>query len=90
VLNLKDLCYFFNKKLLDMENENLKNEEIKKDNKANEHADAAVKPDPETLGKTDPQEEMEGPVSSLMQKGSKVMETKEDKENASKRHNDNM
>ncbi|HVU58430.1 MAG TPA: hypothetical protein VHD83_25390 [Puia sp.] len=25
-------------------------------------------PDPETLGKTDPQEHMEGPVSSAMQK----------------------
>lgn len=28
--------------------------------------DAAVKPDPETLNTTDPQEHMEGPVSSLM------------------------
>ncbi|MCH5683561.1 hypothetical protein LWM68_04345 [Niabella sp. W65] len=43
-----------------MENENLKNEEIKKDNKANEHADAAVKPDPETLGKTDPRKKWRG------------------------------
>ena len=27
----------------------------------------ALKPDPETLHKTDPQEHMEGPVSSVMQ-----------------------
>ncbi len=73
-----------------MENKNLKEEELKKDKKTNEHADAAVKPDPETLGKTDPQEDMKGPVSSLMQKGSKVMESNESKENASKRHDDNM
>lgn len=73
-----------------MENKNLKDEKLKKDKKTDEHADAAVKPDPETLGKTDPQEDMEGPVSSLMQKGSKVMESNENKEDASKRHDDNM
>ncbi|GEM_PF-994460 len=73
-----------------MENENQKDEELKKDKKTDEHADAPVKPDPKTLGKTDPQEDMEGPVSSLMQKGSKMMESNETKENASKRHDDNM
>ena len=39
-----------------------KNKE-KEDNK-----DAAVKPDPETLHTTDPQEHMEGPISTLMHK----------------------
>lgn len=32
-----------------------------------DNKDAAVKPDPETLHTTDPQEHMEGPLSSLMQ-----------------------
>ncbi len=73
-----------------MESKNLKEEEQKKNPKKEGHEDAAVKPDPETLGKTDPQEDMEGPVSSLMQKGSKVMESNENKEDASKRHDDNM
>jgi len=73
-----------------MENEDLKNKNLDKSQGDNEHADAPVRPDPKTLGKTDPQEDMEGPVSSLMQKGSKVMESKENKENATKRHDDNM
>jgi len=30
-------------------------------------SESPLKPDPETLHKTDPQENMEGPVSSLMQ-----------------------
>jgi hypothetical protein len=33
-----------------------------------QNADAPLKPDPETLGTTDPQEHMKGPISSLMQK----------------------
>ena len=35
--------------------------------KDNDNKDAAVKPEPETLHTTDPQEHMEGPISSLMQ-----------------------
>ena len=35
--------------------------------KVEDNKDAAVKPDPETLHTTDPQEHMEGPLSSLMQ-----------------------
>jgi hypothetical protein len=38
--------------------------------------DASVKPDPETLHTTDPQNNMKGPISSLMQD---VKETAEDK-----------
>jgi hypothetical protein len=53
-----------------MENSNGKTP--KKDNK-----DAAVKPDPETLHTTDPQEHMEGPISSLVQ-GVKEEAEKED------------
>jgi hypothetical protein len=33
-----------------------------------EHEDVAMPPDPETIGKTDPQENMKGPISSLVHK----------------------
>ena len=32
-----------------------------------QHKDAAVKPEPETLHTADPQDKMEGPISSLVQ-----------------------
>jgi hypothetical protein len=53
-----------------MDNSNSKS--AKKDNK-----DAVVKPDPETLHTTDPQDHMEGPISSLVQ-GAKEGAEKED------------
>ncbi|GGH73329.1 hypothetical protein HNQ91_003630 [Filimonas zeae] len=46
--------------------------EQQKDNK-----DAAVQPDPETLHTTDPQEHMEGPVSSLVKKAAEEMDDDE-------------
>lgn len=39
--------------------------------------DAAIQPDPETLHTTDPQEEMKGPISSLVQGVKKEMEKKQ-------------
>ncbi|HMR82661.1 MAG TPA: hypothetical protein PKE30_06000 [Niabella sp.] len=66
------------------------NENVKKNQENKDHKDAPVKPDPETLGKTDPQEEMKGPVSSLMHKGGKVMEGDEDKDEATKKHDEKM
>jgi hypothetical protein len=42
--------------------DNDKNKPTKKDN-----SDAIVKPDPETLHTTDPQEHMKGPISSIVQ-----------------------
>jgi hypothetical protein len=66
------------------------NENVKKNQENKDHQDAPVKPDPETLGKTDPQEEMKGPVSSLMQKGGKVMESDEGKNEATKKHDEKM
>jgi len=52
--------------------------------------DAPLKPDPETLHTTDPQDEMEGPVSSIVQN---IKESGEDndesKESADKRKNKN-
>ncbi|MEO6000941.1 MAG: hypothetical protein ABIN89_29110 [Chitinophagaceae bacterium] len=54
-------------------------------NKKKTNEDAAVKPDSETLNTTDPQEHMEGPISSLMQKAEESFESedsgeKDDKE----------
>lgn len=44
-------------------------DKIKKENE-----DETIKPDPETLHTTDPQEEMEGPVSSVVQASKEVIE----------------
>ncbi len=46
-----------------------------KDKEKQDNKDAAVKPDPETLNTTDPQEHMEGPISSLMHKAGKGLES---------------
>lgn len=50
-----------------------------KQNKAGQHPptkgnENARQPDPETLGTTDPEEHMEGPISSLVQKVKKGVE----------------
>jgi hypothetical protein len=42
----------------------------------------SLKPDPETLHTTDPQENMEGPVSSLMHNAGEAFETDETKREA--------
>lgn len=58
---------------------------------ANEqNKDASVKPEPETLHTTDPQEKMEGPVSSLVQKAGESLETDETKEEADREKDENM
>jgi len=46
-----------------------------------DNKDAAVKPDPETLHTTDPQDHMKGPISSLVQG---VKDTVEDNDSESK------
>ncbi len=57
--------------------------EPKKDQKETEdNKDAIVKPDPETLKTTDPQEHMEGPISSLMHKTGHGFDTSKSKEDA--------
>lgn len=48
-----------------------------------------IKPDPETLHTNDPQEHMEGPVSSLMHKTGKAFDTDESKEEADKKKDEN-
>jgi len=52
---------------------------------------APLKPDPETLHKTDPQENMKGPISSLVQSGKEEVEgnDKESKEEADKKKKEN-
>ena len=44
--------------------------------------DSTVQPEPETLHTTDPQEEMKGPISSLMQNTKEAFENDETKEEA--------
>ena len=62
-----------------------KDKKEKKDEK-----EPLLKPDPETLHKTDPQENMEGPVSSLMHKSGKGFDTKETREEAENKRDKNL
>ncbi len=48
----------------------------------NEDKNAGMQPDPETLNTTDPQEHMEGPLSSVMQSAKESFEPDETKEEA--------
>lgn len=62
-----------------------------KKKKADEKA-PAIKPDPETLHKTDPQDNMKGPVSSLVNGVKEVVEEndKESKDEATKKRDEHM
>ncbi len=53
----------------------MEDKQVDKDKEKKSNKDAAVKPDPETLNTTDPQEHMEGPISSLMHKAGKGLES---------------
>ncbi|HKZ67424.1 MAG TPA: hypothetical protein VJ111_13750 [Chitinophagaceae bacterium] len=64
---------------------NQKDDKKRKKNKK----DGSLKPDPETLHKTDPQENMEGPVSSMVQNIKESAESSESKESADKRKDEN-
>ena len=66
------------------------NEKTDRDNKKDNKEDASLKPDPETLHRTDPQENMEGPVSSLMHKSGKGFDTKESREEAEHKRDKNL
>jgi len=56
-----------------------------------EKKDAVVKNDPKTLGTPDPQEEMEGPISSLLQGAKENMdENNESKKEADDKKEENM
>ncbi|MFT3909316.1 MAG: hypothetical protein QM737_07830 [Ferruginibacter sp.] len=65
------------------------NQETNK-SKKNENKDEIIKPEPETLHTTDPQEHMEGPISSLMHKTGKSFDTDETKEEADDRKEKNI
>jgi len=58
------------------------NEENK--NRKEQHKDASVKPEPETLNTPDPQDKMEGPISSLVQGVKEGLEDDETKKEADK------
>ncbi|OQP68350.1 hypothetical protein [Niastella populi] len=62
-----------------MENKNNSNLADKK-KKEEKHDNPVSQPDPETLHKTDPQESMKGPVSSLMNNAAEKMEENEEKD----------
>ncbi|MEO7524052.1 MAG: hypothetical protein ABIT58_08160 [Ferruginibacter sp.] len=66
------------------------NEEQKSDENKEQNKDAAVKPDPETLHTTDPQEHMEGPISSLMHKAGKGFDSDQTKEEADEKKDNAM
>lgn len=72
--------FFCNSKSLIMEKNTKINDPKKQGKEKDEHP--VSQPDPETLGKTDPQENMKGPVSSLVKKVEEGMEEndKKDKE----------
>ena len=55
-----------------------------------QNKDAPIKPDPKTLNTTDPQDEMEGPISSLVQGAKEGMEDDETKEEADEEKNRKM
>jgi len=55
-----------------------------------DNQEAHPKPDRETLGKTDPQKHMEGPVSSSMKKTGHVFDTDETKEEADSKKDRNL
>ncbi len=59
--------------------------------KDKEKQEPVLKPDPETLHTTDPQEEMKGPISSLIQNIKEGgNDNNESKEAADKRKDENM
>lgn len=55
-----------------------------------EEKNVTPKPDEETLHKTDPQDNMKGPVSSTMHKAAEGFETKKSKEEADKERDEHM
>ncbi len=60
------------------------NEQSEKNKQKENNKDAAIKPDPETLNTTDPQEHMEGPLSSLMKETGESFESEESDEEVKK------
>jgi hypothetical protein len=64
--------------------------EKRTDNDRQPTENKGLAPDRETLHKTDPQENMEGPVSSTMHKTGEAFDTDESKKEADERREENM
>ena len=64
------------------------NEESKSAKEQNK--DAAVKPEPETLNTPDPQDKMEGPISSLVQGVKDSLKNNETKQEADEKKDSKM
>lgn len=58
------------------------------DDKKKKEDNPISKPDPETLHKTDPQENMEGPISSIMQNIKEEAEENDEKDAEKKKEED--
>ena len=66
-------------------------ETIKKnDSHKDENKDAPIKPAPETIDTKDPQEHMEGPISSLIQKIGEGFDSSKSKDEADEEKEKNM
>ncbi len=61
------------------------NEQSEKNKQKENNKDAAIKPDPDTLNTTDPQEHMKGPLSSLMHDTGESFENEESEEEIKKK-----
>lgn len=61
-----------------------KKKELDKKEAEKQNADASVKPDPETLHTTDPQDHMKGPISSLVHGVQESMEDNDKEEERDK------
>lgn len=66
------------------------NNDRKNNSNRNNNEDAASKPDPETLHTTDPQKNMEGPVSSMMHNTGEEFDTEETPGEADEEKDDHM
>ncbi len=69
---------------------NEQNENPGKDENKEANKDASIKPEPETLHTTDPQENMEGPISSLMHKAGHGFDSDKSKEQADEEKEEKM
>ncbi len=63
----------------------MNNDQQGKDKEKQSNKDASVKPDPETLNTTDPQEHMTGPLSSLMHNTGESFEKEETQDEVDKK-----
>ena len=68
----------------------MSNNDEKKKTSKDENQGEVIKPDPKTLHTTDPQEKMEGPISSLMHEAGKGFDTDKTKEEADEEKEKNM